>query len=179
MIYSVIVGCEVGFWIFLLAGLACRYLLRRLRLGGALLICVPVVDLILLVASIIDLRQGGQASVADALAAIYLGVSVAWGHSTIRWADARFAHRFAGGPAPLRRPRYGPEQADHELRQWARHLLAWTVGCLLLLGGVALVGDTQRAATLVRVAGTWTIILAIDFLISFGYTLFPRRVPQR
>jgi len=179
LIYAVVVGCEVGLWIFLLAGLACRYLLRRPRPGGALLICVPLVDVILLMASIIDLRQGATASFADALAAIYLGVSVAWGHSTTRWADARFAHRYAGGPAPLRRPRYGPEHADHERRQWARHLLAWTVGCLLLLGGVALVGDTQRAATLVRVAGTWTIILAIDFLISFGYTLFPRRVPQR
>ena len=179
MIYSVVVGCEVGFWIFLPAGLACRYLLRGPRLGGALLICVPVVDLILLVASIIDLRQGGQASVADALAAIYLGVSVAWGHSTIRWADARFAHRFAGGPAPLRRPRYGPEHADHERRQWARHLLAWTVGCVLLLGGVALLGDIERGATLIGVAGMWTIILGVDFLISFSYTLFPRRVSQR
>jgi len=176
--YLGVVGCEVGFWIVLLAGLACRYLLRRPRLGAALLIGVPLVDLILLVASIVDLKQGGQASFADTLAAIYLGVSVAWGHSAIRWADARFAPRFAGGPAPLPRPRYGPEHADLERRRWARHLLAWVVGCLLLLGGVTLVGDIERAATLIGVAGKWTIILAIDFLISFSYTLLPRRVPQ-
>src|SRR5262249_19912487 len=157
----------------------CTYLLRRPRCGRALLICVPMVDVILLTASIIDLRQGAQASFADALAAIYLGVSVGWGHSTIRWADARFAHRFAGGPAPLRRPRDGAEQADHELREWARHLLAWTLGFLLGLGGVAAVGEIQREAPLIGVAGKWTIVLAIDFLISFRYTLFPRRVPQR
>ena len=87
---------------FLLTGLPCRYLLRRHRLGDALLICVPLVDLILLVASIVDLRQGGQASFAHALAAIYVGASVAWGRSTVRWADARFAHRFTDGPPPLR-----------------------------------------------------------------------------
>ncbi|WP_424326067.1 hypothetical protein [Gordonia sp. (in: high G+C Gram-positive bacteria)] len=34
------------------------------------------------------------------LARLYLGVTVVFGPRLIRWADARFAHRFAGGPAP-------------------------------------------------------------------------------
>jgi len=53
------------------------------------------------------------------------------------------------------------------------------VGCLLLLGGVALVGDFQRASTLLGFAASWTLILAVDFLISFSYSLFPRRIPHR
>ena len=109
MIYAVIVACEVGFWVVLLAGFTARYLLRRPRLGAALLVCVPLADLVLLVASALDLRYvGGQADLAHGLAAIYLGVSVAWGHSMVRWADARFAHRFAGGPRPRARSEPGP-----------------------------------------------------------------------
>jgi hypothetical protein len=44
-----------------------------------------------------------------------------------------------------------------------------------LLGlGVLVVGDLDRTRALVNVAVLWTLVLAIDFLISFSYTLFPR-----
>lgn len=175
MIYALIVACEVGFWVVLLCGLAARYLLRRPRLGAVLLVCVPLVDLVLLVASAWDLRYGGgEAHLAHGVAAVYLGVSVAWGHSMVRWADARFAHRFAGGQLPPRPPKTGPEHARRERRQWSRHLLAWAVGCALLLGGVALVGDTSRTQALTGIAGVWTLALVVDFLWSFSYTLWPR-----
>jgi hypothetical protein len=180
MIYAVIVACEVGFWVVLLAGLAVRYLLRRPRLGAALLVCVPLVDIVLLVASALDLRYvGSQADLAHGLAAIYVGVSVAWGHSMVRWADARFAHRFAGGPPPPRPLRTGPEHARRERRQWGRHLLAWVVGSALLLGGVALVGDPDRTGALVGIAQGWTIVLGVDFLWSFSHTLWPRKKPEK
>lgn len=176
MIYAVIVACEVGFWVVLFAGLIFRYLLRQPMVGAALLICVPLVDLVLLVTSALDLRYGGgKADLAHGLAAIYLGVSVAWGHSMVRWADARFAYRFAGGPPPARPPRTGTEHARRERRQWGRHLLAWAVGCTLLLGGVALVGDAGRAQALIGIARGWTLVLFIDFLWSLSYTFWPRK----
>ncbi len=160
----------------LFSGLVVRYLLRRPRLGSVLLVCVPLVDLILLVASALDLHYGGgEAHLAHGLAAIYLGVSVAWGHSMVRWADVRFAYRFAGGPPPPRLPKAGSEHARHERRQWKRHLLAWAVGCILLLGGVALVGDPERTEALTGIAGGWTLVLVADFLWSFSYTLWPRK----
>ena len=179
MIYAVIVACEVGFWVVLLAGLAVRYGLRWPRLGGALLVCVPLVDLVLLVATVLDLRHGGVASTAHGLAAIYLGVSVAWGHSMVRWADVRFAHRFAGGPPPSRPPAGGIEHARHQRGQWVRHLLAWAVGCALLLGGVALVGDPNRSGALLGIVQGWTLVLVVDFLWSMSYTLWPRKAPRR
>jgi hypothetical protein len=44
-----------------------------------------------------------------------------------------------------------------------------------LLGlGVLLVGDIDRTLALVNVAALWTLVLAIDFVISFGYSLWPR-----
>jgi hypothetical protein len=175
MIYAAIVACEVGFWVVLLAGLATRYGLRRPRLGGALLACVPLVDLALLIFSAVDLRRGGPAGTGHGLAAVYLGVTVAYGHRMVRWADGWFAHRYAGAPRPPRAPRAGASHAHREREGWRRHLLAWAVGCALLLAGVASVGDLERTQALLGIAAGWTVVLGIDFLISFSYTLFPRR----
>jgi hypothetical protein len=170
-----IVAAEFAFWLTLLAGLVARYGLSRPRLGMALLLATPVVDLLLLAATTVDLRRGGEAALPHALAAVYIGVSVAWGERLVRWADVRFAHRFADGPPPERPPRTGRLHAARERREWLRHLLAWASGTSLLALGVLVVGDLDRTQALVNVAVLWTIVLAIDFLISFSYTLRPRR----
>jgi hypothetical protein len=175
VLIALIVAAEIAFWSTLLAGLVARYLLGRPRLGLALLVATPFVDLLLLTVTTIDLRRGGEAALPHALAAVYIGVSIAWGHRMITWADARFAHRFAGGPPPERRARTGPQHAARERREWLRHLLAWAAGIALLGLGVLVVGDLDRTWALVNVAVLWTLVLAIDFLISFSYTLFPRR----
>ncbi|WP_197651791.1 hypothetical protein [Carbonactinospora thermoautotrophica] len=175
MIFSVIIACEIGFWIVLLAGLCARYLLRRRRLGAALLCCVPLVDLVLLVATVLHLRGGATAGWEHGLAAVYLGVSVAYGHQMVRWADERFAHRFAGGPPPTRPPKFGPGHARHQRQQWLRHLLAWATGCGLLLAAMAYVGDRDRTTALEGWIHRWTLVLAIDFLWSFSYTIWPRK----
>jgi hypothetical protein len=175
VVIAFIVAAEIAFWLLLLGGLILRYLLRRPRAGLALLVATPFVDLVLLAATTLDLYRGGEATVPHALAAVYIGVSVAWGKRIVAWADARFAHRFAGGPPPERPPRSGPEHAARERREWLRHLLAWTVGTGLLGLGVLVAGDLDRASALVRVTTLWTFVLAIDFVISFSYTLWPRR----
>ncbi len=103
-------------------------MLRARTLSTVLLLGVPLADVALLAFSVIDLRRGGAAGIAHGLAAVYLGVSVAFGHQMVRWADERFAHRFAGGPAPVRPPRAGREHAARQRAQWLRHLLAYAVG---------------------------------------------------
>ena len=97
----------------------------------------------------------------------------------MQWADVRFAHRFAGGPPPERAPRRGPAHAARERREWLRHLVAWATGTALLGLGVLLVGDSERTEALVSVAALWTLILAIDFVISFSYTLWPRPLDRK
>lgn len=144
----VVVACEVGFWVVLGAGLLARYALRRPRLGAVLLVCTPLVDLVLLVATVFDLRAGGEATAAHGLAAIYLGVSVAFGHSLLRWADQRFAHRFAGGPPPVKPPRSGPGKVRHEWREWGKFALAWAVTCAVVLLLVVVVGEPERTRPL-------------------------------
>ena len=49
----------------------------------------------------------------------------------------------------------------------------------MLLGlGVLAVGDLERTEALLNVAALWTLILAIDFLISFSYSLRPRQASK-
>lgn len=175
MLVALVVACEIAFWVVLLMGLTIRYVLHRPVAGGVVLAMVPLVDLVLLVAAWLDLRRGGMAQPMHGLAAVYLGVSIAYGRDMIRWADERMAYRFGGGPPPAPRPRTGPAHARRERRLWMKHLLAWTVGVGLLGLGTLLVGHPDRTRALWAVAGLWTVVLAIDFVISMSYTIWPRR----
>ncbi|MHA6481454.1 hypothetical protein ACX1C1_06025 [Paenibacillus sp. strain BS8-2] len=175
LLTAIIICCEIGFWVLVLAGLACRYLLRQKKLGGFLLILTPIVDFILIVATVIDLRDGATASLVHSLSAIYIGVSIAYGHKMIRWADERFAFRFAGGPAPAHKPKHGPAHAAYERRMWFYHLLAWAIGCLSLYGMISYVDDVARTEALSGTIHLWSIIVAIDFAYSFSFSLWPRK----
>ncbi|MGH3013230.1 MAG: hypothetical protein ACRDMY_15535, partial [Gaiellaceae bacterium] len=79
MVVATIVAAEIAFWLLLASGLVARYGLGRPGVGMALLVATPLVDLALLAATTIDLRRGGEAALPHALAAAYIGVSVAWG----------------------------------------------------------------------------------------------------
>lgn len=172
-----IVACEIGFWLFVVSGLACRYLLGARKLGAALLSSTILVDLMLLTFTVVDIKNGAAASFFHGLAAVYIGVSVVFGPSMIRWADERFAHRFAGGAPPESKPRYGAEHARHERRMWMKHLIAWAIGSAIL-GAMALwVGDLGRARELLLTIGRWAVVLFFDFLWSFSYTIWPRKAP--
>ena len=172
---SFIIAAEIAFWVVLAAGLATRYLLRRPRLGAVLLIATPLIDLALLVATVIDLQRGAEASSAHGLAAAYIGVSVAFGPSMIRWADERFAHRFAGGPEPSRPPKHGRARTRHEWREFGKAALAWVISVALLLAGIALVGDADRTEGLQAWIARLTLVLAIWSLWPISYTLRPAR----
>jgi hypothetical protein len=161
-----IAAAEIGFWVLVAAGLLTRYVARRPGPGMALLAMTPLVDLALLAAVTLDLRDGATASSAHALAAVYLGVSIAFGRRFIAWADVRVAHRFAGGPAPAPKPRSGAARTTAERQTWLRHALAWAIGCSLLLAATVLVGDTDRTKALTAMAGLWTVVLAIDAAFS-------------
>ncbi|ALE71983.1 MULTISPECIES: hypothetical protein [unclassified Pseudonocardia] len=165
-----IVGAEIGFWVFLLSGLAARYLLRRRGVGAVLLLGVPAMDVVLVTASTLDLATGGEPSRVHGLAALYLGVTVAFGHSLVRWADVRFAHRFAGGPAPVRPPRGGAARMRYEWGEFRKVVAAWviTTGVLALLtvaGGLAFPAPAawpddpmwSWLATASLVAGIWFV----------------------
>ena len=175
VLIALIIACEIGFWIVLSGGLVARYLLRRPRLGAALLICVPLVDLVLLAATTVDLARGATAGFGHGLAAAYIGVSVVFGPGMVRWADERFAHRFAGGPPPTRPPRSGPERTRYEWREFAKALLVWAIACGLLLVAIAVVGDADRTAALEGWIVRLTVIVAIWAVWPVSHTLWPSK----
>ncbi|WP_433610392.1 hypothetical protein [Prescottella agglutinans] len=175
MIVQLIVVCEILFWVFLGGGLVARYLLRRPALGTALLVGAPLVDVVLLVATTVDLRSGGVASWSHGLAAAYIGFSVAFGHSIIRWADARFAHRFAGGPAPVKPPRHGTARAAREWREFGKAVVAWAIACGLLVAAIAMVDDPSRTEALSNWIRTLSTALGVWGVIALSYTVFPAR----
>lgn len=170
-----IAACEIGFWLILAGGLALRYATPLKRTAKALLLCVPLTDLILLAATVVHLRSGAKPQASDGLAAVYLGVSIAFGPTMVSWADARFAHRFAHTPRAAGPPKFGREHARHERRMWLRHLLAFAIGSALLLAGSALVGGPHNAQSLLSWIPRWAIVLAVDAVWSFSYTVAPRK----
>lgn len=177
MLVAAIVACEVGFWVVLAAGLAARYLLRWRRLGAVLLAAVPLVDLALLVFTTIDLRRGGEPGTAHGLAAVYLGFSVVFGPSLVRWADVRVAHRWAGGPPPEPKPAGGTAaRARKEWQDFGRAAAAAGLSSVLLLAAVLLVGDRADTAPLLAWISRLALVLAIWFATGPLVEVFRRRV---
>ncbi|MDT0232785.1 hypothetical protein N8D74_05725 [Curtobacterium flaccumfaciens] len=168
-----IVACEIAFWVAILGGLTTRYLLRRPRLGAAMLVAAPVIDLVLLAVVTVDLLGGGTASWHHGLAAVYIGFSVAYGHRMIAWADVRFTHRFAGGPAPERLSgrRYTARCWGDVLRTGLAVLIAGGI-----IGGLVLVvGDPDRTNELQGTVALLGVVLGVELLWAISYTIWPRR----
>lgn len=132
-IFFAIIGAEVAFWLLLFGGLAVRYLGKRKRLSSILLVCVPLVDVALIVLTAIDLAGGAEPNVTHALASIYLGFTVAFGHSVIAKTDAWFAYRFAGGAKPVKHPKTGPVAVQRAWAEWKRVVIAWGIAVAGLL----------------------------------------------
>lgn len=169
-----IVACEIGFWVFVIGGLVTRYLLNQKRLGLFLLAMTPVVDLLLLIVTSIDIYRGAPATIAHGIAPIYLAVSIVYGKSMIRWADERFVYYVKRqGPKPRRR--IGMEYAKHSMKESLKHVLAFMIGGAMLLGMIAYIGDADKTEELIGILKVWGIVVLIDNAISISYFIWPRK----
>ena len=172
-----IAGCEIGFWVLVVAGLLARYPLRARRAGGVLLAAVPLVDVVLLVATAAHLRTGVQATWVHGLAAVYLGSTLAYGRRLVAWADVRFAHRFAGGPAPVAAHGWA-----YARRCWAdvlRTAAAAAVAAGLLVLVQRWIDDPARTAALDGFFPLLGVVCAVELCWAVGYTVWPRSAPRR
>jgi hypothetical protein len=166
VLYLLIVGCEVAFWLVLLLSLAARYLLHREALSRWLIRSLPVVDVMLLVFTAIDLRAGTIATTAHGLAAVYVGFTVAFGAVAVRWSDAHFAYRFASGAAPTKSPTTGWKAVRFELRLWSRCIAAWAIAFALIEALIVYVGNDA----ITRPLHTWNMVglACVFFWFIFG-----------
>ena len=148
LLYALIVACEVGFWVVLLVALAVRYLLAKQRLSRALLLCLPLIDVLLLVFTAMDLRRGSTATFAHGLAAAYVGFALAFGGMAIQWADAHFAYRFAAGPVPAKAPSVGWPAVRYDFLLWGRCIVACIITMALVEALVQFLGGGEAALPL-------------------------------
>ncbi|MCL7381585.1 hypothetical protein [Streptomyces sp. 35G-GA-8] len=177
MIVTLIIACEIGFWVLLVVGLALRYLARMPRLGAAVLLLEPLLEVVLLVVTTIDLKNGAEPDWKHGLAAMYIGFTVGYGHYTIKRIDGWFAHRFAGGPPPVKPPKYGMARARHEGRLWVRTVVAAAVAAVLLQIAIWYVGDAGNTDSLLAWQFNAARVAGIHGLIALTYTLWPKKPP--
>ncbi|WP_369878642.1 hypothetical protein JNUCC21_04955 [Bacillus sp. JNUCC-21] len=169
-----IVICEAAFWAAVIFGLAARYIFRRQKLGMFFFALIPLLDAVLFLAAAADLYRGAAATMAHAVAAIYIGVSVAFGKSMIQWADERFRYYVVKeGAKPVKR--YGLDYAKHYAKGWGRHVLAFVIGGVLLAGTVFLIQDASRTEALSKLLKGWSVVLCIDFLIMSSFFVMPKK----
>jgi hypothetical protein len=148
VLYVLIVVCEVAFWLTLLLGLVVRYMLRRRSLSRWLLLSLPLIDILLLIFTALDLAAGATVTFAHGLAAVYIGFTIAFGSIAVRWADAHFAHRFAAGSAPPKPPNRGWKAVRYELGLWLRCIAAWIIALGLLSTLIAFLGNETPTESL-------------------------------
>lgn len=169
-----IVGAEIAFWVVIVLGLFTRYIAKRKGLGLFFLALTPVIDLVLLIATAVDLYNGATAATVHAIAAIYLGISIAYGKSMIAWADRQFTYYILGqGERPVKKS--GFAHARHEIKGSFQHLLAFLIGGSFILGIHLFIGDPERTAGLLNPLRIWAIVVGIDLLYSASYFLWPKR----
>lgn len=136
MFLLAIIVAEVAFWVFLLSGLLARYALSLPRLGAILLYSTPLIDLVLLVLTYIDLSHGGEANFHHGISAMYIGFTLLFGPAVVRSMDARIAWKF-GASYTSGADTSSPAQ---QLALWYRCLAASGISAVLLLAGIGVVG---------------------------------------
>ncbi|MER5350769.1 hypothetical protein ABT093_10590 [Kitasatospora sp. NPDC002551] len=176
MIVTLILSAEVAFWVVLALGLATRYLLRWRAVSTVLLVGLPVIDLVLFLLTLFDLRGGATASWTHALAASYLGFSIGYGPSVVRWADARFLHRFAGGPKPLPAPKYGAGRSRYEWQICLRTLVSAAI-TITLITALKLLTDAPGSEVFDQWYWKLGIAAVVNTAIAVSYTLWPKQPP--
>ena len=168
-----IIAAEIGFWVVIILGLTLRYIGNYKKLGAFFLLLTPVIDLFLLIVTAMDLVNGGNPTGAHAVAAIYLGMSVAFGKSMIRWADERFLYYIKKEGTKTER-KTGFAYARHSLKGSFQHVFAYIIGAGFLFFLIYLVNDPERSSVFFETLKVWSLVLGLDFLISISYFIWPR-----
>lgn len=167
-----IIFCEVAFWVVILLGLVTRYILKRKTLGLFFLALTPLVDLILLITTTVDLMNGATAETPHAIAAVYISVSLVFGKSMINWADHRFRYYvMKQGPKPYKP--VGFAYAKNYAKNWLKHLLSYIIGTGILHLIVYLINDKNRTEAMDGVIHVWTVVIIIDLIICISYFVWP------
>ncbi|MGK9044328.1 hypothetical protein [Mammaliicoccus vitulinus] len=172
LIVWLIICCEIAFWVVILLGLVTRYILKQKTLGLFFLALTPVIDLILLITTSVDLINGATAEIPHAIAAVYVAVSLVFGKSMIKRADDRFRYYvIKEGPKPYKP--VGLAYAKNYAKSWLKHLLSYFIGTGILHLIIYFIHDKNRTEAMDGVIDVWTIVIIIDLIICISYFVWP------
>ena len=157
MLLFIIAG-EVLFWIFLLAGVCARYLLHWRTVSTVLLVSTPLIDIVIIVLTYIDLHRGAASDFSHGMAAFYVGFSVVFGPEAIAHVDRRFARRHTG----LSEAELPAVPTRTSLEYWLRCLTASAITIALLAIGIVIAGSADSFWLIY-----WTIV-AVFTAVAWG-----------
>lgn len=178
MLVWFIIACEIGFWVVLALGLFVRFVLKLSSLSKFILLCVPLLDITLLVATVFDLNNDKPAEFAHGLAAVYLGFTVVYGHSIIQWADSYVSYKFYSGKNPINTT-HGWSYTKYEWLQWLKAVLACAIAATLLSIAIFFIDNPKNTEALVEWYANLFWLLVI-WLVGWPlwYTVFPKKEPK-
>ncbi|MGE7093070.1 hypothetical protein ACQKII_16765 [Lysinibacillus sp. NPDC048646] len=169
-----IITAEIAFWIVIIVGLICRYVFKMPKLSIFFFALTPVIDLLLVLLTAMDLKAGTPASTAHGIAAIYIGVSIAYGKTMISWADVKFQQWILKASIE-KETLTGMAKGKHEMNMLGRHIVAYIIGAGLLYAMTLFIGSNTDTSPLFQVMKVWGIVLTIDAIISISYVIFPSK----
>ncbi|PTI39397.1 hypothetical protein [Staphylococcus casei] len=167
-----IIFCEVAFWVVILLGLVTRYILKQKTLGLIFLALTPVIDLLLLITTAVDLMNGATAETPHAIAAVYISVSLVFGKSMINWTDDRFRYYVMKQGSKPYKP-VGLAYSKNYGKNWLKHLLSYVIGTGILHFIIYLINNKSRTEAMNGVIHVWTIVIIVDLIICISYFIWP------
>ncbi|MFG2772776.1 hypothetical protein [Streptomyces sp. NPDC048350] len=105
-------------------------------------------------------------------------MTVAYGHRTVRWADAKFNRRFGGVAAPPRPELSSREVASKAWKSWLRFLLTYVISVGMIFGLVVLVGTLDKSAPLLVWLHPLTKVLVYSLIWPIATTIWPGKTPE-
>lgn len=131
-----ILVAEISFFTALMLGLVCRYALGWRTVSTILLASTPLIDLVIVILTYVDLANGAVPDITHGLAAFYVGFSVVFGPDIIKAIDSRVprSHKQATVDERARRHRSDP------MRDWKRSIVAGALTLAILAVGIVVTG---------------------------------------
>lgn len=196
---------EVIFWVSTLSFLIVRYWFNLNRLSIAFFVLFIVNDLWIATMGYFDYMRTGEFSAYQIIILIVIAYAFLYGKSDSQKLDIfiqRKVAKWRGLPEPeiaSIKPLYGIEHAKQERKNLYGHLLIFSAVQVLFffMFGLSDAVPTIQLDTLFQewydqketdlfykndtannITRIWALILAIDFVISMSYTIFPKKEKQ-
>lgn len=160
-IISLIIAAELLIWVCISLIIFSRYKLKNKPLSVFFFIWMIIINIILLILTAVDLKSGSTVTFAHGLAAIYIGISIAFGSQMIGYADRMYQNYFLKEHTPIEKP-----TKRQKLMTTLRHFLAYIIGAGLLYIMIQYIGNEQATGKLQWFIKIWTIVIAVDLGIT-------------